>query len=716
MGPAESKSKLSQSIAEILGTAEPVGNTTIHPGPFRKSLIYSSMALLAINPVAVNAVGLGEISVNSHLGQPLDATVPLTLAAGESIPKDCVAPARNSSAIGTPKKLRVSSPAATQPGTYNLRVTTTNALHEPMYEISLLINCPGTSVLLRQYVLMLDMPGMTAATPVTNRIETINDTLAVPATVQKSPPASQVTTPATYQNATRSLRSSGAPIAAGKSYRVSQGDTLSTIAARIDGRSPDTTWSVANLIFLTNSHAFIRNNPDLIKLGSKIDIPDVAELSKLEKGHIPIASVTRSEPSDSFNVPRPTPVPTPVTAPVVMNRPEVTVTEPKSIQSNSTTLANETAVITPFVDEQPTLSSEGDTPESESVAPESAAVITPFLDEQPALSSESDTPESGSIAAETGTATPESADQPIPVVTTTTQSEPSDPINPLLAILVGMLLGVFLSLMMLRRQLIDAVLGLVRRRTPVSAKRTQVQPPTPPKVYEDTANNVTTFDTSEAESAFATPQEETEALPIGDPAENTYIVETSEAAPTEQIESPVHDPGMVDTTGEIASNPDDEMLAMLFNDSEQTSDGMNPEIFDPTGGADTEVASVFSEPTVEMPEWEDEQIFDPELDPEIDLPAEFEEDLLLDEPDMLLDETAEMRGTASLEGDLNTLAPDEEELSQTLQEAMSLLEGDFDEEFTASQVIERTKVTRSLEGEETEDTESLDQPEQKISG
>ena len=175
MGPAESKSRLSQSIAEILGTAEPAGNTTIHPGPFRKSLIYSSMALLAINPVAVNAVGLGEMSVNSHLGQPLDVTVPFTLAAGESIPQDCIAPARTSSAIGTPKKLRVSHPAATQPGTYNLRVTTTNALHEPMYEISLLIDCPGTSVLLRQYVLMLDMADMTASTAVTSRIETIDE-------------------------------------------------------------------------------------------------------------------------------------------------------------------------------------------------------------------------------------------------------------------------------------------------------------------------------------------------------------------------------------------------------------------------------------------------------------------------------------------------------------------------------------------------------------
>ncbi len=707
MGPAESKTKLSQSIAEILGTAEPAGNTAMHPGPFRRSLIYSSMALLAINPVAVNAVGLGEMSVNSHLGQPLDATVPFTLAAGESIRQDCVVPARTSSAIGSPKKLRVSSPAATQPGTYNLRVTTTNALHEPMYEISLLIDCPGTSVLLRQYVLMLDMPGITTSIPVTGSIETIDNFLAVPATTTQESfrPANQTTTPVTNQRTGRSLQPTGASIAAGEPYRVSKGDSLSTIAARIEGRLPDTTWSVANLIFLKNSNAFIRNNPDLIKLGSKIDIPDIAELSGLKKGRTPIAPASRSE---SFNIPQPAPVP--VSPPAVMIRSEVSFTEPKRIQPDLTTLANETDAAALFADEQPTSPIEGDTPEPESVVPE--AVITPFLDEQPALANEIDTPESVSVAPEPGAATPESADQLIPVVTTTAQGEPSDQANPLLAILVGILLGVIMSLAIFRRRLIDAVMRMVRGRTPANTKRTETQTPPSTRNNEETAADVNTFDTSEAEAAFSSSQEESGALPIGDPAENTYIVEASEAAPTEQIESPAHDPGMVDDIGAFSANPDDEMLAMLFNDSDQTADGIYNEIFDPTGDADTEAASVYSEPTVEMPEFDDEQIIDPELE----LPTELDEELLSDHPEMLLDETVEMPGTDSFEGGLNALTSDEEDLSQTLQEAMSLLEGDFDNEFTASQVIERAEVTRSLEETETEDTDSFDQPEQKVSG
>ena len=77
----------------------------------------------------------------------------------------------------------------------------------------------------------------------------------------------------------RSLQNTHAPIQAGTTYRISQGDTLSTIAARIDGRLPDTTWAVAEQIFASNPDAFIRNNPDLIKLGSLIQIPGVAELA-----------------------------------------------------------------------------------------------------------------------------------------------------------------------------------------------------------------------------------------------------------------------------------------------------------------------------------------------------------------------------------------------------------------------------------------------------
>ena len=56
----------------------------------RNAIACSSMMMLAVNPTLVGAVGLGEMQVKSSLGQPLAATVPLRLAAGETLSKDCV--------------------------------------------------------------------------------------------------------------------------------------------------------------------------------------------------------------------------------------------------------------------------------------------------------------------------------------------------------------------------------------------------------------------------------------------------------------------------------------------------------------------------------------------------------------------------------------------------------------------------------------------------
>jgi len=558
MGSADSKSKLSQSIAEILGTAEPTGTCAIRPGPVRKSLIYSSMALLAINPVAVNAVGLGALTVNSHLGQPLDATVPVTLAAGESMPKDCVAPARGNSGIGAPKNLRVSSPAATQQGTYNLRVTTTNALHEPMYEISLLIDCPGTSLLLRQYVLMLDLPGMNMASPVTGNVDATNnvnttnfintsgDNLTVPvATGQTSTrTVTPATTSSTNQRTTRSLQSTGTSIPAGETYRVSKGDTLSTIAARINGRSPDTTWSVARLIFSLNAHAFIRNNPDLIKLGSLIQIPAVTALAGLETGRMPVVVTDQATTQPAPFNPAPAPLPAPVPTSVAESRPEEFVTEPDPVPTESTATSGTqvTSINAPEAADKPVAKQQAEI----STAPaENTAFVSPFLDELPAPVSENDSvaTESGATAVDSMA---ESANDPLPAATATATDDSSGSVSSLLAIFVGMLLGVFLSLAAFRRQLTNGVLDSVRRLIPARKKRIEI-PSSPVTADPDNiADYANAFETSEAESAFATHQEETEALPVGNPAENTYIVETTESAPTEQIDPQTVEPDVFD--------------------------------------------------------------------------------------------------------------------------------------------------------------------------
>ena len=166
MGRSNRRSILGQQIAEILGTARLSGaGRTQFREAATKGLICGSVALLVAAPAQVDAVGLGEITVESTLGRPLQAVVPLRVGTGETLPADCVKPGTSRGDLNKPRNLRVKSPAVASPGTYNLRISSAQSLHEPMYELSLVINCPGTPLLVRHYVLMLDLPGTLASTP-----------------------------------------------------------------------------------------------------------------------------------------------------------------------------------------------------------------------------------------------------------------------------------------------------------------------------------------------------------------------------------------------------------------------------------------------------------------------------------------------------------------------------------------------------------------------
>ncbi len=736
MGRAMSQSVLSQSISEILGTAEPAGSTATRPGILRKSLIYSSMALLTINPAQVNAVGLGEISVNSHLGQPLDATVPLTLAPGESLPSNCVAPSRSTSGIGAPRNMRISTPAASQPGTYNLRVTTANALHEPMYEISLLIDCPGTPVLLRQYILMLNLAGIDNSASVQTAFS--DDTLTIPSA--RNPSSSQdfsrkifsgqnisdqkSAAPTTGLRVNHTLQQTQTVIPAGGSYRVRRGDSLSMIAARIAGRAPDTTWSVANLIFEMNPQAFIRNNPDLIKLGSVIDVPGAAQLAGLERGRSALAPVatarqTTVQPEtigERRSIPAPSPIPAPVSTPkpVVSNTspspsfvtepelqaPEVTpVALPDAAQLDTSKLAINTAITTPFLDEQP--------------SPVVSEDVTNLMADV------ADTP-------------------PVPVITTIATQDSSSPSSPLLAILIGMLLGLAVSLVMFRQNFLAAARNLLARRRVADASNQARKVHTIPATSEDEFSSTAVdrvFNDTGIESPAEAPQEESnlfstaESLPIGNPAESTYIVETSDMDSTAEVKAAVLAEiansglaaGTLENIGEPRRSPDDELLAQLFDENSSVVD--ESDIFDPTAQIPLGELDLPLDPTVELSA-ESDGIFDSSPTNTLNSSVEqmHAEELFPTGDDLggdFLDAapTTKITNETAYESELDSLPlGDEDDLSDALNEAMSLLERDFEDEFTSSQIIERSQIARSLDNVETDDDDGGTTLEQKVSG
>jgi hypothetical protein len=271
----------------------------------------AGMALFAVSPTS-HALTLGEVTVHSSLGQRLDASVPVQLAAGESLASGCIQSTRSSdNEIGRVPDTAVSTPEAARPGMYTLRISSAAPLYEPIYALGLQASCPKTAAIGRQYVLMLDLPGMTTAQasvpsqPPVTQPEQLPE--ALPASLLTSDALRTAVPRQQPLRPRRNLDTVGTPILPGTSYQVLAGDTLSSIAARVSGRKVNL-WTLAGQIFTSNPAAFIRNDINLIKLGSTIVIP-VADTG------------ATSAAAPAAPLPEPLPLPEPVLIPTVVPAP-----------------------------------------------------------------------------------------------------------------------------------------------------------------------------------------------------------------------------------------------------------------------------------------------------------------------------------------------------------------------------------------------------------
>jgi len=758
MGSANQRTILSEQIAEILGARErtvDAGDRAATRLSVRKSIACGSMMLLAINPGQVGAVGLGDIHLKSRLGQPLEATVPVILHEGESLPKNCVRPAPANNTLGSPRDMQVMAPARSGPGTYNVRITTANALHEPMYELSLMVKCQGSALLVRHYVLMLDLPGMpvTETTPMTIPARTELATPRTNTARDDAPAARRV--PA---DPARALPPRADSIPAGGTYRVSSGDTLSTIARRVEGRLRDTTWQVADQIFADNPDAFIRNDPNMIKLGSLIRVPEVNILAAMAPGAARSRVSVSTESQATANV---TDVPEsatlPAPAPVAVSRNDVA-TARRTPNTVADLAGSRETDATSVGAAEPAVAATEPTAET---APDYTSSFSPFADEQPA---------------ETVVSAPELMEDITtpPVATAAAESAESGQSSSLLAILVGLLLGAALGLLFLRGRLLEA-LGMRRpQRKPVAVQVAR----------ERTAASPTdTFNQDLAAAAFDRTRENSDemtSLPFSGPAEDTYIVETAPAEPTIQentgdLHAAVSGSETVEqpSPAQHADTEDDDdsaELAKLFDNDDVAGVGeptaemprQVPDSLDPTAEIPVPEQTVL-EPTAQMPQHADEEIFDPTaelpadamddiFDPtgglddgnvgeiESTLMQAFDEGLENEDPNEMfatanhaVDEITGDTGVRELDVTINdpladplldeaTVAADLSELplgrdggddlSETLQEALNLLERDYEDEFTASQIIERSTLEKSLQ--EERDKAELDRTDDNI--
>ncbi len=221
---------------------------------------------MAAAPAA--ALELGEINVQSTLGQPLRASIAYALAPDEQIADYCITLKPGLANNGLPAITRANVSVAD--GIISL--TGRTAIREPLMTLRVDVACPYTPNLSREYLLFIDpaAPTVAAEPSVTPAVVSAEPAAAAVEPAPAPAPVAEQRRP----TAARSLADT-TPIDGGVRYRVQPGDSLSLIAQRIDGREIGL-WDAAARIFDANPGAFIDDDPNKLKAGSWLSIPDMS--------------------------------------------------------------------------------------------------------------------------------------------------------------------------------------------------------------------------------------------------------------------------------------------------------------------------------------------------------------------------------------------------------------------------------------------------------
>ncbi len=217
---------------------------------------------LAAGPAA--ALELGELELHSTLGQPLRASIAYAVGPNEQIDDHCVSlgarPAANGLPALTRARIRVANGVISLKGTIPMR--------EPLMTTRIIVKCPYTPQLIRDYLIFVDPPGF-AAEPVSENPSAPKAPI-VPLTpvapVPEAPPAVA---------ATPRRRVNDTPIQSNSRYRVQPGDSLSAIVQRLENRQINL-WDAVYAVFDANPNAFMDSDPNQLKAGSWLVIPNNA--------------------------------------------------------------------------------------------------------------------------------------------------------------------------------------------------------------------------------------------------------------------------------------------------------------------------------------------------------------------------------------------------------------------------------------------------------
>ncbi|MDH4322802.1 MAG: pilus assembly protein FimV [Betaproteobacteria bacterium] len=278
-----------------------------------------SAAVLSL-PLLAQAAGLGRLSVQSFLGQPLLAEIEVvSVQPGEESSLEARLASGNAFAQAgiefNPALTGIQFTLDKRDGRSIIRVSTRQPVNEPFVDLLVELRW-ATGLFVREYTVLLDPPGYLGPKPppmaVAPAAAPTTSTITAPAApAAPSPPAAAPAAPAAAESKPMAPRAEQAPVAepvapamarpdtareakaapaaeketpaaqAAQTHEVRKGDTLGEIALQY--RPQGVTFNQM-LIALqrANEDAFINNNINLVRAGRILNIPDADAAAAVE--------------------------------------------------------------------------------------------------------------------------------------------------------------------------------------------------------------------------------------------------------------------------------------------------------------------------------------------------------------------------------------------------------------------------------------------------
>jgi pilus assembly protein FimV len=277
----------------------------------RLSVLGAAVAVaMGVASTNASAFALGQLKVQSALGEPLRAEIDVTeMAASEAESlKINVAGADAFKNAGVPYNAALSDVKATLQrragGQYVVRLTGTRPLNDPF--IDLLLEANGSSGrMVRDYTVLLDPPATrqpASSAPISPSSPQISAPPAersgqaaararrerAPVVPVTAPPAAAPAPAPSAPQAAPSAAAPARPAAGGEQVTVQRGDTASKIAGAHKPADISLDQMLVALL-LANPDAFIGGNVNRIRAGAVLDLPSAAEA-----GSVPPAEAKRT--------------------------------------------------------------------------------------------------------------------------------------------------------------------------------------------------------------------------------------------------------------------------------------------------------------------------------------------------------------------------------------------------------------------------------------